>query len=382
MQEENLIKIIKSIQSGSKTEEKELYRLLYKSCFSKIMELRIPKEEAEDLFQDAFFVLVRRLQSGKIADSNSSITENYLIRTFTRIYLQLVYSLERAVFFVVKNVQQQIPQARHQLVLALTTERVQLYTEKLIQQYRLTAVTKDDIINESIASFLERIDTGNFTLEPQDSNALNKNKLFKYFNLVVMGTASGWRKKEFPTIDMEAAGNEVSGQESDALSLIESDALYFKVRALLHNLDEAGQFILKETYTNNRTPKQIAAIIPNVEYQTTEKIVKKKISSLNKLRKDFAAIMNELDTKVITQVIGISSFVMEHLIEPCKTILQNAFPPKEKSMDEIAEILQVSFPARMVGDLKIGEQVKKRKYKCMRLLHEGIWEQLLQLQKI
>ena len=150
-----------------------------------------------------------------------------------------------------------------------------------------------------------------------------------------------------------------------------------KVVALFDNLDEIGRYILRAHYIEGQSAKQIAKRSPFAAFQSTETIHQKRITSLKKLSQDLFSIRTGFSREELLRLARITEFVIGQLLEPCRSLLQYAFPPENKNPAEIAVLLQQTRPRAEVSSLATAAQVKKRKYKCKLSLWDKLWKELL-----
>lgn len=371
-----LAKTIREIRSGNEKAVKQLYYYLHRN-FTSFLESLDKEAMPEKTFQDAFLLLKRHITTGRLNFTSSSLrtTQTVLIKIFERLLRKASYRPERSCFRLIEGVRQNDPLALQVLVEVLQTNNWKIYARKLIARYALRDLESTDLLQEGVLILIKNIQSRKLEMDKSWQNDWNCRKLYKYYRETLFRWVSSEYRKQakLPLSDMEQPEIKDDSIPDDQLSKPVYDlSLRQKMLDLIHNLDKIGRRILIETYVNRKTPKQIAAAMPDEAWQSTAKIVQKKLESMNQLRRDFGNVVSEFNSEALEQLTAVSQKVLLHLKEPCQTILKYALPPYEKSMKEIAELLQHLRPSEEVAALSAAPQVRKRKYKCMRILHETV----------
>jgi hypothetical protein len=149
--------------------------------------------------------------------------------------------------------------------------------------------------------------------------------------------------------------------------------------AILQSFQALGKIsrdILQYLLIQQWTPKQVALKIKHLDFPTTKHIVDHKIECLQKLKKLTSEKLREMDQKSLGEYIFVCKKALEELSEPCRTILHYVLPPRQTGYRELLNIIaKTNLPQNEY--LKTEDQIKKRKYKCLQLLQDQIWKNLL-----
>ena len=355
---------------------KELYRFLYIRKYKLLLhELKGSQQESEEVFQDAFMVLIETFSNRETKDFDKN-NFKYLEKKFERLLYRQLYSFERSVFWCIQGVMKGDQHAIEHLVGAVRDERVNNFLKSLGSYYKIKEADLGYLLNGSIEKLVKKARDGHLMVSASNTNQHNRNIVFKFFNAVLKNDVSD-------QINRNSREDTYAPQELPETAVVAhlewSDSLPFStmIKELLYDLDEIGRFILEQTYYHQRTPKQIAKISPYASCQTTSEVKSKKKTSIKKLNDFLSAKIRELEPAHQEELKKIYFHIMEKCAEPCKTILIHSLSDKTKSMEEIAEILQRTRPEEEIMNLKTKEQVKRRKYKCLQFIHNHIWEILL-----
>lgn len=372
--------ILAGVKDRKEASEKALYRFLLNAYYKMITTFEPQEMNAQTIFQDAFYILLERIKAGRIALMEEEDTRKIVLRMAHRYIHQGLFDMKRSVYSVTVGVEKNIEIALNHLSAEMGNQSIIKYSAYLEHNYNLGVAGHKDLISQALTQLIKNIQEQKFALSPADPNEMNKNKIYKYFRAILFGIA---RKESRGSTKDRKLLNQLKESENkeDAFEEMvyeEKKSLHKLALEALNNLDEVGRYIIKATYLHRKKPIQIAKTIPFPEYRKTEKIVEKKAACLGKLSTDFGSIMYEVKDKgLFNQFKSINNFVLEKLKDPCLTILKNVFSPIKVSYAEIVEIIQTTLKPEEAQKLTTPTQVKKRKYRCLQALHEGIWHLLL-----
>ena len=373
--------LIQGLKSREEKAVGKLYKRIFDMCFQ-YLNIQGVENNQVVLFQDAFIVFEKKVLAGRLFfpdNEEEASLELRIKKYFERIIDQLNYHVERSIFQVVEGVKQKNKLATQRLVAYLQNHNFLQYTRKQVTRFNVTTVEAYDFLSEASTIILDKISDGSFSLEADFDNDHNQRRLSKFFCQIIFRQISKWKRDQQRKNDRNIEYANTQNEEKAVDPIVSESHLLFEVKIadLLGNLDKAGRYILKASYFEQLTPKQIAKKIPYEAYQNTQKVSDKKIISLKKLNADLFAFRKKLMKEDLKKLEEITRAVLTAIKEPCRSILRYAFPPENKNLEEIALILQSTRPSQEVQNLKTSAQIRKRKYKCKLTLWDDMWKNIL-----
>lgn len=359
--------------------KKQLYKMLYLYMQPMLLSEGLDQAIVDRVFQSSFLVLQKKIEWGKLAMPNlaSTAERTKLQQTFHRILHHQLYQPAVYPDQTIRAVRNANVVAERNLIAYLQSASMEQYAWKLIHDFKLASLSAQDILQEGVVKMIVLIKAEQFELEKTATRELNKNRLLKFYKLLIYRWANDERKKRKPKLESKAQ-EKLPEPPAEVQEMEDTDLpLLAKMQQLFYQLDAAGQYILKASYFQQWSLKEIGKASPFAAYQTTAAVKEKKQASLKKLRSYLAVAMQKMNTVELDQLTKLTQYILTEFQEPCRTILTNALPPKEKSYKEIVEILQQTRPTEEVEHLKNEGQIKKRKYKCMQTLYDQIWSKML-----
>jgi DNA-directed RNA polymerase specialized sigma24 family protein len=265
------------------------------------------------------------------------------------------------------------PRAKERLSIALLSPQNQNYAKHLVKSLDVRSLDHQDFLQESLIIFLQNIENDRFKLDRGSSNEVDIKKIFKYFREILYRQVHKvyHDDKKLTRLDdyLDLKNQSVSMNTVD-------DPFELAVYQCFHSLDPASQKMLKYLFNDKLSPKEVAKRMNHPEFPSTQDVVGHKLVCLQKLKSLTSAKILEMDQESFYTYMEVSKAALKNLDEPCKTILTHILPPIQKSYSEMLSILRNSkIPEREF--LKTEDQIKKRKYKCMIILQDRIWQNLL-----
>lgn len=370
--------LIRAILGGSRAAEEQLYRALYGSLFAQLVPECASETEAGEVFADAFIVFLEKLRNGSFHSLINTVNGGFAARAhafFERILWRQFYHPNRSVYRAVSGAKTDNPYAKEHLGAWFKSGHFAAYARQLMEQFDVRAMEAADFVEESIADLLENIRNGDFTLEPDAPNDLNKNRLAKYFKRIIFNKIGKWKARRGKT-GIKPPGENLPADCDEEIAEPAPgfrDALQWQIAQLMAQLGDPCYHILRESYVRRKSPKEIAKTGFHPGYRTTDQVREKKYDCLQRLHRDFINRVEQYDPAALEQIAGIARHAVDHLEEPCRTILTHYLSPRKTSMAEIAAALRDVLPPPEAENLQTPEQVKRRRYKCMIPLYDQLW---------
>lgn len=381
-----LTEIIKGIKNKEEAAEKDLYRFFYSLMFKLIKSFESDEQKAREVFQETFYIISSKIKRGKIhLPEQEDQTQKMLTASFRRYAFKRLFDMDRSVASLIKGVEKNIRYAENHLLERLHNQSVKKYAAYLGSQYQMGPSNHEDLLSEALTKLADNIKVRKFSLDENAPNEMNRNKIFKYFRTMLFGMANKKTRNYQKDQKLYAELKETQSLLPDyaAIKYKEQESLSSIASEAFDNLDQVGQYILKEFFYYKKKPRQIAQTCPYPQYRNTAKVVEKKAACLSKLRVDFGGLMNQAgNVSLIQEFKNLSQYVIQQLEEPCLTILKLTIAPIKKTSAEIVEIIQQTLPLEIASNFKSPIQINKRRYRCLQSMHENLWQELYNRQKL
>ncbi|NND31048.1 MAG: hypothetical protein HKN76_00565 [Saprospiraceae bacterium] len=366
---------IAKLLNGDRQILEQFYIDMYKEYSGQIRDRLKDIGRADQFFQEAFVLWKSKLTAGqkvmlemKEADLKISIQD-----LFSKIVHDKMLDVRVSALYLIEHIRNDDNRAKERLSRTLCNEQNLNYARHLIRSLKIQLLEGEDFLQESIIALMTAIEKGRFTLEANSPNEAEVRKLFKYFREIIYRQIHKAYHKGKPVTQLKDDVKKMLPGE-----YIESgvEKLELAIYQSFHCLDKISQKMMQYLMVDRLSPKEVVKKLNHAAFAETNDVVAHKNTCLQKLRKLTAEKISEMDQGSFDRYLDVCKNALRTLSEPCKTILVHFLPPLQKSYQEILQVVE----SRGIVErkyLRTEDQIKKRKYKCMQLLQDQIWQKLL-----
>ena len=370
----NLHQAIQGLIQQDQSELIKFYKLMYIRNISELNTV-LDQEKADECFQEAFASWLHkiRMHYSVLAPMRGLQLENAIVVFFKQIIHNLLLNIDVSLIYLVDHLKKGDTKAKERLSKALLSAQNQNYARYLVQSLAIRSLEHQDILQESILLILQNIEHGKFEVDRSSSNKENIGKIQKYFRQIIFRKVHTLYHHDKKTVEIEdnfiedsVSGDFNGNEQKFELAIFQS----------FQTLGKISREILQYLLVQQWTPKQVAQKIKHLDFPTTKHIVDHKIECLQRLKKLTSEKIREMDQKSLGEYLVVCKKALEGLSEPCRTILHYVLPPRQTGYRELLDIIgKIKLPQNEY--LKTEDQIKKRKYKCLQVLQDQIWKNLL-----
>lgn len=231
----------------------------------------------------------------------------------------------------------------------------------------------EDIFFDAFEIFERKIKNGKFVLTGNEEDLKNRNSVQKYFLAQISGCITAIRRGRAKVVSI--SDTNALGIVDESIVNIEQLSIIGKTMELIKDIGTTCEKILTYSLVNSLSNKEIAKLAISPELQNTPQITERKANCLKKLYDNLINGLSQFNEAIKNDYLKIAYSTIATLEEPCKMILQLHFGGKNNQL--IAATLQESLPSSLVNNLTTGDQVKKKKTRCLEGYRVSILQHIL-----